>query len=118
MARSKGRLVYSTDDNDMERIRKQAKAAQRPAPVRSLPPQQQMIRIKREKKGRGGKTVTVLYDWVLSAEDAKALSKLLKKKCGSGGAVKDKTIELQGDVRERVSAELAKLGYKTKLSGG
>lgn len=118
MARSKGRLVYSTDSDDMERIRQQAKAAQRPAPVRSLPPQQQTVYIKRDKKGRGGKTVTVLYQWVLSAEDAKALSKLLKKKCGTGGAVKDDTIELQGDVRDRVSAELIKLGYKTKFSGG
>ena len=80
MARKKGRLVYSTDDRDMERIREQARKAKRPAPVRSLPPQQQTIRIKREKKGRGGKTVTVLYDWVLSAEDAKALAKIAQEK--------------------------------------
>ncbi len=102
----------------MDRIRAQAKAAKRPLAVRSAPTSEQTVRIKREKKGRGGKTVTVLYDLVLSVEDMKALAKKLKKACGTGGAVKDKTIEIQGDVRERVSAELQKQGYKTKFAGG
>ncbi len=118
MARSKNKRVYSTDDNEMERIREQARRAQRPAPIRSRPPNEQTIRIKRDKKGRGGKTVTILYEYVLSAADAKALAKLLKKKCGTGGAVKQDTIEIQGDVRDRVAAELHKLGYKTKFVGG
>lgn len=118
MARKKGRLVYSTDDDAMERIRAQAQAAQRPLAVKSQPPAAQTVRIKREKKGRRGKTVTVLYDLQLSAEDTKALAKRLKKVCGTGGAVKERTIEIQGDVRDRVSAELQKQGYKTKFAGG
>ena len=118
MARKKGRLVYSTDDAAMEHIRAQAKAAQRPLAIVSQPPASQTVRIKREKKGRGGKTVTVLYDLQLSAEDTKALAKRLKKVCGAGGAVKARSIVIQGDVRERVSAELQKQGYKTKFAGG
>ena len=108
MARKTGRLVYSTDNQQMEQIRANAKAAQRPAAVASKPPSSQTVRIKREKKGRGGKTVTILYDLVLSAEDLKTLAKRLKKVCGTGGAVKDGTIVIQGDVREKVSAELQK----------
>jgi translation initiation factor 1 len=46
------------------------------------------------------------------------LSKSLKKSCGAGGAVKDRTIEIQGDHREKVVAVLVKLGYKAKLAGG
>ena len=118
MAKKNRRVVYSTDDGEMDRIREMARKAQRPVPVRSKPPGEQVLRIKREKKGRGGKTVTVIYDLVLSAEDKKALAKKLKKACGVGGAVKDDTIVIQGDVRDRVSAELQKQGYKTKFAGG
>ena len=118
MARKKNRVVYSTDGNKMEQIRQAAIAAQQPKQVRSLPPQQQMARIRRDKKGRGGKTVTLVCDLVLSAEDMKALSKTLKKKCGSGGAVKDDVIEIQGDKRDCVSAELSRQGIKNKLAGG
>ena len=84
----------------------------------SILPQQQHPRIFREKKGRGGKTVTVIRDLRLSDANLKKLSKSLKKKCGAGGAVKDRTIEIQGDHREKVVAELVKLGYKAKLAGG
>lgn len=84
----------------------------------SIPPQQQHPRIFREKKGRGGKTVTVIRDLRLSDANLKKLSKSLKKTCGAGGAVKDRNIEIQGDHREKVAAELIKLGYKAKLAGG
>lgn len=84
----------------------------------SLPPEQQTVGLRREKKGRGGKTVTVIYDLQLTADDLKALAKQLKQSCGSGGAVKEGTIEIQGDHRERIAAELQNLGYKTKLIGG
>ena len=87
-------------------------------PVRSKPPAEQMIRIKREEKGRGGKTGTILYDLVLSEADMKALAKRLKQVCGTGGAVKDGTIVIQGDSREKISAELTRQGYKFKFSGG
>ncbi len=114
----KRNTVYSTDDKTMERIREQARAAQRPLKVRSLPPNQQTAKLTHDRKGRGGKTVVIINDLVLSEKDMKSLAKTIKKKCGVGGAVKDGKIEIQGDIRERVAATLEKLGYKTKLAGG
>ena len=72
----------------------------------------------RDRKGRGGKTVTVVRGLQLSPDDLAALGRQLKKKCGAGGTIKDGNIEIQGDHRERVAAELIKLGYKAKLAGG
>ena len=69
-------------------------------------------------KGRGGKTVTVVFDLILTPQDLKALAKLLKQTCGSGGTVKEGAIEIQGDHREKIAAKLSLLGYKTKFIGG
>ncbi len=88
-----------------------------PEPTSPLP-QEQTARIRREKKGRGGKEVTVIMDLQLTDADMKKLAKQLKKKCGSGGSIKDGHIEIQGDNRQKVAAELQKLGYQTKFSGG
>ncbi len=118
MARNKKNLVYSTDSNEMERIREQARAAQKPIAVKSLPAAQQTAYLHRTTKGRGGKVVTLVKNLVLSEKDMKSLSKSLKKKCGAGGAVKDGVIEIQGDVRERAAVVLEKMGYKTKIAGG
>ena len=113
MNQKKRNVVYSTERGDLrsEELRRLPK-------VRSLPPEEQTAAIRREKKGRGGKEVTVIYDLQLTPDDMKDLSKVLKKKCGAGGAVKDKTIEIQGDHRETIAAELQRLGYKTKFTGG
>jgi len=86
--------------------------------VRSLPPEQQEAHIRRETKGRGGKTVTVVRNLRLSPDDLKALGRHLRQACGSGGTVKDGEIEIQGDHRERVKAALEELGYRVKLTGG
>lgn len=110
-----GRRVYSTDDNEMERIRQDAKKRQRPV---SLPPSQQTAEIRREKKGRGGKTVTVIYGLKLAPNDLKALAKYLKQQCGCGGSAKDNTIVIQGDLRDKIAESLQKKGYKTKFTGG
>jgi translation initiation factor 1 len=83
--------------------------------VRSLPPQQQKAIIQMERKGRGGKTVTVISGLVLRPEDLKALLKELKTTCGTGGTVKDGMIEIQGDHRAKISARLRALGYKTNV---
>ncbi len=76
------------------------------------------VRVSRESKGRGGKTVTIVSG--LSLDDAKLqeLAKRLKQVCGTGGTVKDGKIEIQGDQCERVLAELQNKGYKAKRSGG
>ena len=85
---------------------------------RSLPPEEQTAHIQREKKGRGGKTVTVVRNLQLTPTDLESLTRQLKETCGAGGAVKDGAIEIQGDQRDRVAAELQRLGYKTKFVGG
>jgi translation initiation factor 1 len=86
--------------------------------LRSLPPQQQTAALHYERKGRGGKTVTVVRDLQLSPDDLKTLSKQLKQLCGTGGTVKEGTIEIQGEHREKIAAFLRSQGYKTKLVGG
>jgi len=76
------------------------------------------VRVGREVAGRGGKGVSVITGLPLSGEALDALATRLKKLCGAGGAVKDGTIEIQGDHRDRLVAELQKLGYEAKRSGG
>ena len=67
-----------------------------------------------EKKGRGGKTVTVVYDLPRNTEFLKQLGQELKRACGTGGAVGDDTIELQGDLRDRIREFLLKKGFVVK----
>lgn len=76
------------------------------------------VRIQRESKGRGGKTVTTVKGLPLPQTELKVLLKSLKKKCGCGGSVKEGVIEIQGDKRELLLTELKKAGYDAKLSGG
>ena len=76
------------------------------------------VRIRRETKGRGGKAVTVITGIPLAGPALKDLAKALKKRCGVGGSVKEESIEIQGDAREIVKAELEKRGYSVKLAGG
>jgi translation initiation factor 1 len=77
-----------------------------------------IVRIRLEKKGRGGKAVTTIAGLPLSAADLRAWASGLKKACGSGGSVKDGVVEIQGDHRQRVLADLAARGYQAKLAGG
>jgi translation initiation factor 1 len=76
------------------------------------------VRVGREVAGRGGKGVTVITGLPLSAADLDALATKLKKTCGAGGAVNGTVIEIQGDHRDRLVAELQKLGHDAKRSGG
>jgi translation initiation factor 1 len=70
------------------------------------------------RKGKGGKTVTVISGFQSSAETLAKLLKQLKAQCGTGGTVKDDTIEIQGDHRQKLVQLLMQLGYPTKVSGG
>ena len=87
-----------------------------PAPTAKSGPAR--IRVGREISGRGGKGVSVISGLPLAGEALEELATRLKKTCGAGGAVKDGTIEIQGDHRDRLVAELTKLGYEAKRSGG
>ena len=77
-----------------------------------------MLRVGREIKGRAGKGVTTVTGLPLSLSDIDSLAAKLKKRCGSGGTVRDGVIEIQGDHRDAIVAELAKLGWPAKKSGG
>ena len=77
-----------------------------------------IVRIMRDRKHRGGKTVTVITGVPASNEVITTLAQQLKKLCGSGGTVKDGVIEIQGDHCEKVQAKLSELGYKLKRAGG
>jgi translation initiation factor 1 len=77
-----------------------------------------IVRVRRETKGRGGKTVTVIAGLPLDEAGIKALAGELKRRCGTGGTVKDGLVEIQGDHRELLLAELTARGYKAKAAGG
>jgi translation initiation factor 1 len=72
----------------------------------------------RDRKQRGGKTVTVIDGVMGSEAELTMLAQQLKKLCGSGGTVKDRNIEIQGDHCDKVIAKLTALGYKVKRAGG
>jgi translation initiation factor 1 len=76
------------------------------------------VRVGREISGRAGKGVSVISGLPLGAAELEELATRLKKVCGAGGAVKEGVIEIQGDHRDRLVAELHKLGYEAKRSGG
>jgi len=116
--RSSSRPVYSTDGGRLCHQCHRPVAAcvcgrDRPAAVGDG-----VVRIRRETKGRGGKAVSVVDGLPLDDKDLKDLAKQLKKRCGVGGSVKGNSIEIQGDTRELIKAELEKRGYQVKLSGG
>jgi len=72
----------------------------------------------RDRKQRGGKTVTVITGVPAGEAALATLAQHLKKLCGSGGTVKDGTIEIQGDHCDKVQAKLVEMGYKVKRAGG
>jgi len=93
------------------------RAAARPAPAPASAATAR-VRVGREVAGRSGKGVSVISGLPLAGAELEALATRLKKLCGAGGAVKDGTIEIQGDHRDRLVAELQKLGFEAKRSGG
>jgi translation initiation factor 1 len=76
------------------------------------------VRVGRERKGRGGKTVSIVTGVMSRAAGQQALLKLLKNKLGTGGTLEDGNIIIQGDHRERIVEILNELGYKAKVAGG
>jgi translation initiation factor 1 len=77
-----------------------------------------VIRIRREVKGRGGKTVTVAAGFHLDEDGLKKLAAELKRRCGTGGSVKGGEILIQGDHREALLAGLRQRGFAAKIAGG
>ena len=104
------RLVYSTDSGRIDQ-------RQQPEDTRSVN-KDGIARIQRETKGRKGKGVSIITGLDQSTDELKTLCTVLKKKCGCGGAVKEGTIELQTDSREKIQQLLEQQGIKSKLAGG
>ena len=77
-----------------------------------------VVRIRREVKGRRGKTVTTISGVPLPAGELRNLAADLKHRCGTGGALKEGVIEIQGDHRDLLEAELRKRGFEVERAGG
>lgn len=117
------RLVYSSETGKMcpscgRPVKECAcqKTAKR-TPATSVP-NDGVVRISRATKGRKGKGVTLISGVPMDDAGIRNLGKELKKKCGTGGTVRDGTIEIQGDHRDVLMAELRKQGWVVKRSGG
>ena len=113
----KAKLVYSTGVGSIcpgcGWPSRNCKCSSRSAADRSVP-NRIVAKLRMEKKGRGGKTVTVVYDLPQNAAFLKELAQDLKRACGTGGAIAGDTIELQGDLRDRVRERLESRGYVVK----
>lgn len=77
-----------------------------------------VVRVRREKKGRRGKTVTTVTGVPLPADALRDLAGELKRRCGSGGSLKDGVIEIQGDHADALVADLASRGFTVRRAGG
>ena len=104
-------IVYSTNPDFSYQLDEEEEPA-------TVDPKQQKLRVSIEKKGRGGKTVTVISGFIGPEDDLKELGRLLKTKCGVGGSAKDGEILIQGDFCNKVIDILKNENYKVKRSGG
>lgn len=112
------RLMYSTDgSHDFQCKTCGFDPCRCPAPE-TPDPNAQSPRVRREKSGRAGKVVTVIYDLHLTKTALMELAKELKISCATGGTIKDGKIELRGDQRDRAVALLIRKGFKALPAGG
>jgi translation initiation factor 1 len=103
-------IVYSTNpDFNYEKSEKSEEL--------TLSPNQQVLYVWLDAKGRKGKTVTLIKGFKGSATDLDVLATEIKKSCGTGGAVKEGDIVIQGDFRDKIMAFLSAKGYKAKRAG-
>lgn len=118
------RLVYSTDGGRIDTCPRCGRAyteCQCDQPTSAHQPTKKsdgIVRVMRDRKGRGGKTVTVITGVSANADALATLAQQLKKLCGTGGTVKDGNIEIQGDHCDKVQTRLTAMGYKVKRAGG
>jgi translation initiation factor 1 len=112
--REEANLLWTDDPAEKEKQKNKNKKQQI-----DVVPTEHELSIRPEKKGRGGKVVSVIYDFPVGSEDYfKKLTKKLKRECGSGGTYKVDSIEVQGDHREKIKVFLESLGFKVKFTGG
>ena len=115
--RNSTRLAYSTDTGGKCPVcgwpQRNCQCSTRREAAEAVPARV-VAKLRMEKKGRGGKAVTVVYGLPKNAEFLRALSQELKRACGAGGTVLDDGVEIQGDLRDRVRDALMKRGYVVK----
>ena len=99
-----GNLVFSTNPDAMR--------PEEPEVVETLAPERQKLRVSIERKGRGGKTATIVKGFIGSDDDLDDLAKQLKSRCGTGGSVKEGEIIIQGEMKEKIVSLLLTMGYK------
>ncbi len=105
-----GKIVYSTDPSP-----EKPKPAAKKAPAAKV---QQTVYVERDRKGRGGKTVTVISGLPHDPATKEKLLKQFKTLCGAGGTLKEGNLEIQGDHRDKLIEKLKELGYQVKQKGG
>lgn len=119
---STNRNSSNSKTSNQERVIYQEFGNNNPAAVErvvpELPAAQQNLRVQASRKGRKGKTVTVITGFQAKPETIAALLKQLKAQCGTGGTVKENEIEIQGEHKQKLVQILTQLGYKAKISGG
>jgi translation initiation factor 1 len=113
-----GGLVYSTEHGRMCPACRKPLAGCLCKKAKPPPKSDGIVRVRLETKGRKGKGVTVIAGVPLDAEALEKFGRQLKQRCGSGGTVKDGTIEIQGDHRDLVMEELGKQGWTVRKAGG
>ena len=111
-------LVYSTEGGRVNTNNNASAGKRRPKQKALSLPDDGIVRLMSEKKGRKGKGVTLICGLPQEPAALKRLAKTLKQKCGSGGSVKNGIIEIQGDHRDFLKKELCSLGHQVKLAGG
>ena len=116
------RLVYSTETGricpDCGKPSKTCSCKRNKPELQGNTESDGIIRIRREKKGRKGKTVTAITGFDKANGDLKQIARNLKGKCGTGGSIKDGIIIIQGNHRQTIQKELQRQGFKVKLAGG
>jgi translation initiation factor 1 len=120
-SRDNSRLVYSTDGGRVKQPPPgltNRKIMTTPTSGRADPPNDGVVRVQRDKKGRGGKTATTITGLPGDEASLDALLKTLKQLCATGGSRDGRTLVLQGDHREKLLAKLPALGHQAKLAGG
>lgn len=118
------RVVYSTEHGQLDKPMSDHKRGKKKGCPDSgktqtiKNPAKQGIRLRRESKGRGGKTVSIVDGLPLAEKEMKVLLKKLKAQLGTGGVLKNGVLEIQGEHRDKLVQLLEKEGFQAKLSGG
>ncbi|MBF0557640.1 MAG: translation initiation factor [Nitrospirae bacterium] len=113
MPDEKSKLVYSTDKT----VSRKEKPDETPLQT-SAPAAQQKVTVRLDRKSRGGKTVTVIEGLQMPGNKLEELLRRLKAKLGTGGTIRDTSLEIQGDHRDAVLSTLKNIGFAPKRSGG